>query len=86
MISVASIASLLFGFFGNDWASSSHSDEGKYVGIFVLLTFIVGLSVVFVFVFVMHSPILMEVYKDMIKGALFASLNYFESTPMAKII
>jgi ABC-type multidrug transport system fused ATPase/permease subunit len=34
----------------------------------------------------MLSPILMNVYKDMVKGALFAPLTYFDNTPIAKVI
>lgn len=43
-------------------------------------------STVLLFFYVLHSPILMDVYRDMVRGVLFAPLTYFDTTPVARIL
>lgn len=86
IILLVAISILVLGFWINKWANSADVNEGGYIIIYLLLTFVSSSFVVLLFFYILHSPILINVYKDMIKGTLYASLNYFDTTPIAKII
>jgi ATP-binding cassette, subfamily C (CFTR/MRP), member 1 len=85
-ILATSISILILGLWINKWGNSSDYEESSYIWMYLLLVALSSLAIILIFIFVVYSPILLNVYKDMIKGALFAPLTYFDTTPIAKII
>ncbi len=64
-------------FWMNRWANSVESSEGVYPLVYILLMVITSLTVIVLFYYVLLSPILSNVFKDMSRGLLFSSLLYF---------
>lgn len=74
---LGSIAGFVFGFWLNSWANSPNPGDKYYIYMYILLVIGITLLSVVMWAVIMHLPILMNIYQDMIKNLLFTSLNYF---------
>jgi ABC-type multidrug transport system fused ATPase/permease subunit len=85
-VAITSGAVLILGLEINEWANAPDNDEGRYVLLYLLLVGFISCATLLLFYYVFHSPILMNVYRGMITGMLFAPLSYFDTTPASKLI
>ena len=74
---LASISGMLLGFWMNSWANASNYSDRSFIHIYLILTVVNGFFVIALYFYITHLPILISIYKDMVKGLLFTSLNYF---------
>jgi ABC-type multidrug transport system fused ATPase/permease subunit len=73
-------------FWMNAWGQAPDKTEPKFALVYLLFSIISGLGYMTLYYFVLKSPILMNMYKDMIRAIMFSPLSYFENTPVAKIV
>lgn len=86
VITFASVCNMIYGFWMNSWANSSNYSDHSFTYIYIILMVVNASFVITLYFYITHLPILISIYKDMAKGLLFTTLNYFEVTPIAKII
>lgn len=86
IVTLASITSMINGFWMNHWANSSNYADHSFTFIYIILMMVNAIFVIILYLYITHLPILISIYKDMVKGLLFTTLSYFEATPIANII
>jgi hypothetical protein len=74
---LALLASLGFFLWVNNWAHAPDYSEGKYILGYFLLMMLNSVILSFLYYFILVSPITLNIYRDMVRGALFAPLSYF---------
>lgn len=77
IFSINLFANIALAIWMNVWANSPDQAEGKYPFIYVMFMLTVSISYIYLFYYILHSPILAKVYKSMLCGALFSPLTYF---------
>lgn len=68
---------MILGFWMNTWANSPNYTDPSFINIYVILMVVSASFVIILYFYITHLPILISIYKDMAKGLLFTSLNYF---------
>jgi hypothetical protein len=77
---------LLINFWMNAWGQAPDKTEAKFSLVYLFFSMMGGLGYLTLYYHALKSPILMNMYKDMIRAIMFSPLLYFETTPVAKIV